>query len=150
MNRRTSTGWSFLILGLLTAVFGIVILAIRIIALQRWTHVQGEVIVSVVNGPDIEELYRPSITIRWKAGASEYSKKFNDWGSSGSPNSFRAILTRYPKGSPAPILCDPANPSRAFLGAGYTWSFLIAPVAVILGGLAAAILGYLIIPRSTS
>ena len=148
MNHRAWTGWSFLILGIMTAVFGIVVLTTRLRALDRWTHVDGEVVESVVLGPDIDEMYTPHVTIRWIFNGAEYSKKFSIWGSAGGTGGFDRILARYPKGSRAPILCDPSNPGSAMLEAGYTVGFFIVPAAVILGGIAAAVLGYFIKPAS--
>lgn len=145
MTNRAWTGWSFLILGLLTAIFGVVILTIRLLALQRWTNVQGEVLEAAVNGPDYDEQYSASVTMTWKFDGKPYSKRFAQWGNGGTAAAER-IVTRYKKGSTASILCDPAHPSNAFFEAGYTLGFLIAPVGVILGGLTAMILGYFIKP----
>jgi hypothetical protein len=55
MNHRAWTSWGFLFLGCLTSIFGIVILTIRILALQLWTTVDGHVVESVVLGPDIDD-----------------------------------------------------------------------------------------------
>jgi hypothetical protein len=145
MQSRFWTGWSFIILGLATALTGIVILTIRILALQRWTAVEGEVLNSILEGPDIDEVYYPKITIRWTLNGGQFTKTFNNWGRAGAASSFDKIMARYPKGSRAPILCDPANPSRVFLEAGYTLSFFIAPAGVALGGIAATFLGYFIL-----
>jgi hypothetical protein len=132
MNSRALTGWSFLILGLLTAVFGAVMLTIRLVALQKWTHLQGEVTDAVVQGPDLDDNFTAKVTVRWKFAGADYSKQFDNWGQSTGRESFDRILARYPKGSAAPILCDPAKPSSAFLDAGYSFSFLAVPSTVIL------------------
>jgi hypothetical protein len=146
MNHRAWTSWGFLFLGCLTSIFGIVILTIRILALQRWSTVDGHVVESVVLGPDIDDNFTVHITIRWKFNGADYSKTFNNWGRSTGRSSFDRVVARYPPGSSAPILCNPANPSSAFLEARYTASFLIVPASVILGGIVAMILGYFVKP----
>ena len=108
-------GWSFLLLGILTAACGAVLLAIRLRAHQRWTHTEGKVVDSIVAGPDATRSYSAHVTVRWKVGGQEYSKAFDNWGSDESRGSFEKIVALYPKGSAAPILYNPADPSRAHL-----------------------------------
>ena len=59
---RPWISWVFLILGLLTAGFGVIMLAIRMVALRRWIRVEGEIVESAVLGPDGEKEYSTNIT----------------------------------------------------------------------------------------
>lgn len=122
-------------------------LTIRLIALQRWTHVQGEVTDSIVRGPDIDDNFSAKVTVRWKFNGADYSKDFDNWGQSTGRAGFDRLVARYPKGSAASILCDPSNPSSAFLDAGFNLSFLIVPAAVIFFALLGAALGLFIVRR---
>ena len=141
MNSRAWTGWSFLALGLLTAALGIVLLALRIIALQRWTTVSGVVTESTVQGPDFDENYHAMVTLRWNLHGVEYKKAFNNWGQGTGREDYGRIAAKFPQGSSAPLLVNPQKPSEAFLEAGWTIRFLIAPTAVAFFGLVAAALG---------
>jgi hypothetical protein len=131
----------FFVLGTLTTAFGAVLFAIRLRAHQRWTRTVGEVIDSIVAGPDATRSYSAHITIRWNAGGQEYSKVFDNWGSDDSLASFEKIVARYPKGSVAPILYDPAAPSSAYLEADNKLYFLLLPATVIFLGLVIASIG---------
>jgi len=139
--QRTWISWVFLILGLFTAGFGVVILAIRIVALRRWTRVEGEIIEAAVLGPDGEKEYSANVTVRWRANGFEFSKKFDNWGSGSRRDYFERIAAHYPKGSSTPILCNPANPAKAFLDAGYTLRFFMVPAIVIFCGLVIVMIG---------
>jgi hypothetical protein len=136
------TAWTFLILGILTTAFGAVLLVIRLRALQRWTHAQGEVIDSAVAGPDTTRSYSANITVRWMVDGQQYSKKFDNWGSDESHASFEKFVEHYPIGSAAPILCNPADPSRAYLDADNKLRFLLEPAIVIFVGLVIVAIGY--------
>jgi hypothetical protein len=140
--QRPWIGWVFLILGLGTSGFGVIMLAIRLVALRRWTRVEGEVIESAVLGPDGEKEYSANVTVRWRANGSEYSKKFDNWGSGRKRDTFEQIAAHYPKASSTPILCNPSNPSKAFLDAGYTLSFFLGPAILIVCGLVIAMIGF--------
>jgi Protein of unknown function (DUF3592) len=124
---------------------GIVLLATRLRALKRWTRVQGEVTESAVVG-DLDRAYSARITVRWQAGGSEYLKSFDNWGSDSCRAAFDNIIAHYPKGSTAPILYNPANPSRAYLDADNKLPFLLVPAIVIFVGLVIVAIGYSIRP----
>jgi hypothetical protein len=143
MSTRNWLTWSQIVLGLATVGFGIVVLAIRILALRRWTTVEGRVLESVV--VDTAGEFSARVTIRWNFNGSDYSRTFDDWGTDARRASHDLIVARYPKDGPAPILCNPANPSKAFLEAGHTLSFLMAPGGLILAGLAITAVGYLLL-----
>ena len=135
--------WSQIALGLATVGFGIVVLAIRTVALRRWTMVEGQVLESVVHGVGGE--FSAKVTVRWNFNGSDYSRTFDNWGMDANRGSFDLIVARYPKGGSAPILCNPANPSKAFLEAGHTPSFLMVPGGLMFAGLAIAAVGYLLL-----
>jgi hypothetical protein len=137
---RSWISWVFLILGLLTTGFGVVMLAIRMVALRRWIRVEGEIVDAAVLGPDGEKEYSANVTVRWRANGSEFSKKFDNWGS-GRRDYFERVAAHYPKGSSTPILCNPANPAKAFLDAGYTLRFFMVPATVIFCGLVIVMIG---------
>jgi Protein of unknown function (DUF3592) len=136
------TGWMFLVLGTLTTAFGAVLFAIRLRAHRRWTPTVGEVIDSIVAGPDATRSYSAQVTIRWKVGGQEYSNTFDDWSSDDSPALFEKIVARYPKRSAATILYNPADPSKAYLEADNKLYFLLVPAIVIFLGLVIASIGY--------
>jgi hypothetical protein len=140
-------GWVFLVLGLLTIGFGIVVLAIRMIALRRWTRVDGEIIESAVLGPDRDKEYWANVTVSWRANGAKYSKKFDNWGRGDERDSFEKIAARYREGSSAPVLFNPSNPSKAYLDAGYSPSFFILPATVIFCGLVIVMIGYSVTPQ---
>jgi hypothetical protein len=108
----------------------IVVLAIRIVALRRWTTVEGQVLESVVVETAGE--FSARVTVRWNFNGSDYSRTFDNWGTEARRASRDLIVARYPKGGPAPILCNPAL------------SFLMVPGGLILAGLAIAAVGYLL------
>jgi Protein of unknown function (DUF3592) len=135
------TGWMFFVLGTLTTAFGAVLFAIRLRAHQRWTRTEGEVIDSIVAGPDAARSYSAHITVRWNAGGQQYSKVFDDWGSDDSHALFEKIAAGYPKGSAAPVLYNPADPSNAYLEADNKLYFLLVPATVIFLGLLIAAIG---------
>ena len=136
------SGCTFLIVGVLTTGFGAVLFGIRLLALNRWTRVQGEVIDARIAGPDATRSYSANVTIGWTIGGLEYSNTFDDWGSDEDRASFERIIERYPKGSVAPILYNPADPSRAYLHADNKLHFLLLPAIVIFIGLVIAGIGY--------
>jgi len=140
-NQRVWTVWTFLVCGVVVLVGGIVMLTLRLIALQHWSVVQGTVLESVLMGPDEEGIFTATVTVRWKFKDSEYSKKFGNWGSGGQKE-FERIVARYPPGSATPILCDPANPASAYLEAGYRPGFFFVPGLLIALGLLFSVLGY--------
>jgi hypothetical protein len=141
MSTRDWLTSSQIALGLATVGFGIAVLAIRIVALRRWTTVEGQVLESVVVNTAGE--FSARVTVRWNFNGSDYSRTFDNWGTDARRGSYDSIVGRYPKGGPAPILCNPANPSKAFLEASHTLSFLMVPGGLILAGLAIAAVGYL-------
>jgi hypothetical protein len=89
--------WSFLIPGILTAALGIVLLAVCLIALLRWSKVAAEVIESSVLGPDANREYSANITVRWTINGPDHSKKVNNWGNGTGRASFEAVVAQYPK-----------------------------------------------------
>jgi len=99
-----------------------------------------------VIGPGVEEDFHANVTVRWKVKETEYSKKFNNWGTSTGRSSYDRIVARFPKGASAPILYDPANPARAYLDAGYKPGFFFAGAIAIFAGLTVAIVGYFVKP----
>jgi hypothetical protein len=91
MSHRFWTAWSFLILGLLTAGLGAVMLTIRLRALKGWTHVEGHVTESAVRGPDMDDSFSATVTVRWQINGSDFSKEFSNWGGRpGAPGSTRS------------------------------------------------------------
>lgn len=135
------TGWIFLILGVLTTGFGTVLFGIRLFALKRWTRVHGKVIDSCIAGTDAARSHSANVTIRWNVDGRDYSKTFDDWGSDEARASFEKIVERYPQGSAAPILYNPADPSRAYLLADNELYFLLVPAIVIFIGFVIAGIG---------
>ena len=136
------TSWIFRILGALTTGFGAVLLCIRLLALRRWTRVHGQVIDACVAGPDSSRSYSANVTILWNAGGRDYSKTFDDWASDEPRAYFEKIIERYPKGSTAPILYNPDDPSRAYLQPDNKLHFVLVPAIVIFLGLVIAGIGY--------
>jgi Protein of unknown function (DUF3592) len=134
--------WIFRILGILTAAFGAVLFAIRHRAHQRWTRTVGEVIDSIVAGPDATRSYSAHVTVRWNAGGQQYLKTFDNWGSDDSRASFDKIVAFHSQGSAAPIHYNPADPSQAYLDADNKLKFLAMPATVIFLGLVIAAIGY--------
>jgi hypothetical protein len=143
MSTRDWLTSSQIALGAATIGFGIVLLAVRMVAMRRWTTVQGQVLESLV--VDTAGEFSARVTVRWNFNGSDYSRTFDNWGTDGRRGSYDLIVARCPKGGPAPILCNPANPSKAFLEAGHTLSFLMVPGGLILAGLTIAAVGYLVI-----
>jgi hypothetical protein len=144
-TNRAWTGWSFLVLGIAATLGATALLAYRVLALQRWANTQGRVVESKVFGPNDEGSYYAKVTVRWEVNSEGFSKGFATWGNGGQAAAEK-IVARYPQGSAAPILYNPAKPSRAFLDAKPGVGFFLAPVAAVFLSLAAAVLGYLIKP----
>ena len=145
-NNRFWTAWSFIVLGLIALAASLVILGIRVVALERWTTVQGEVTNAVVSGPDEDGNFSAAVTVRWKLNGVESTKRFDNWGNGTGRTSYDAVVARHPKGSTTPILCDPSKPASAFLDAGYTFDFFFAPVLAVLCSLGFVVAGYFIKP----
>ena len=132
----------FFALGILTAALGVALFVIRLRVHQRWTRTEGEVIDSIVAGPDATLSYSAHVTVRWNAGGQQYLKTFDNWGSDESRASFDKIVARYSQGSAAPILYNPADPSQAYLDADNKLKFLAMPATVVFLGLVIAAIGY--------
>jgi hypothetical protein len=150
MAQSTQALWtsrSFLWLGLICAAFGLFLAVRRVIALVRWSAVDGQVVGSELKrteSVDGSVMYSALITIRWTAGEREVVKTFNQWGSASSESFYRKKVDRYPVGSNTEVRFDPAKPTDAFLEAGYTLGFFLFPLLFTVFGSAFAILGYFI------
>jgi hypothetical protein len=145
MSQITLTKWSFLVVGSVTMIFGLWWGFRRWNAIVNFPPATATVLdselseVAGVEDPSAT-MYTNTVKLLFEVAGKSYEVKVNDWGSSNSAASHRAIARRYTVGSQHTIRYNPSRPPEVYLEAGYTFSFFKVTLFCLgLGGLFTAL-----------